>query len=86
MGCGQDVYQWSTNAFKLLQLNATKNLVDQCVQGEGLVQVNVEITNKDGELLVFDLLVFPENVSHVHYPDIKYMSMSHLMSMQKFAQ
>lgn len=29
------------------ELNATKNLVDQCVQGEGLVQVNVEITNKD---------------------------------------
>lgn len=30
------------------ELNASKNLVDQCVQGEGLVQVNVEIINKDG--------------------------------------
>uniref|UniRef100_L7M5P0 Putative dna-binding protein n=1 Tax=Rhipicephalus pulchellus TaxID=72859 RepID=L7M5P0_RHIPC len=29
------------------ELNPTKNLVDQCVQGEGLVQVNVEIINKD---------------------------------------
>ncbi|XP_077563693.1 GA-binding protein alpha chain-like isoform X1 [Haemaphysalis longicornis] len=30
------------------ELNASKNLVDQCVQGEGLVQVNVEVINKDG--------------------------------------
>ncbi|KAL3214743.1 hypothetical protein MRX96_034721 [Rhipicephalus microplus] len=29
------------------ELNPTKNLVDQCVQGEGLVQVNVEIISKD---------------------------------------
>lgn len=29
------------------ELNPAKNLVDQCVQGEGLVQVNVEIINKD---------------------------------------
>lgn len=27
-------------------LEASKNLVDQCVQGEGLVQINVEITSK----------------------------------------
>jgi GA-binding protein transcription factor alpha len=27
----------------VLQLEGHKNLVDQCVQGEGLVQVNVQI-------------------------------------------
>lgn len=29
--------------WSLLQLEEHKNLVDQCVQGEGLVQVNVQI-------------------------------------------
>lgn len=32
-----------------LQLEAHKNLVDQCVQGEGLVQVNVQIKT-DGNI------------------------------------
>jgi GA-binding protein transcription factor alpha len=35
--------------YPLLQLEGHKNLVDQCVQGEGLVQVNVQIKT-DGNI------------------------------------
>ena len=35
--------------YPFLQLEAHKNLVDQCVQGEGLVQVNVQIKT-DGNI------------------------------------
>uniref|UniRef100_A0A1E1X6C0 Putative ga binding protein transcription factor n=1 Tax=Amblyomma aureolatum TaxID=187763 RepID=A0A1E1X6C0_9ACAR len=46
------------------ELNATKNLVDQCVQGEGLVQVNVEIINKDGvkKINIVDVLKPAEEI------------------------
>jgi len=40
------------------QLEADKNLVDQCVQGEGLVQINVEITahNNSKRINIVDVL------------------------------
>ncbi|EEC09200.1 GA-binding protein alpha chain, putative, partial [Ixodes scapularis] len=46
------------------ELNASKNLVDQCVQGEGLVQVNVEIINKDGvrKINIVDVLKPAEEI------------------------
>ncbi|KAK8778806.1 hypothetical protein V5799_019851 [Amblyomma americanum] len=46
------------------ELNASKNLVDQCVQGEGLVQVNVEIMNKDGakKINIADVLKPAEDI------------------------
>lgn len=46
------------------ELNANKNLVDQCVQGDGLVQVNVEIINKDGvrKINIVDVLKPAEEI------------------------
>lgn len=46
------------------ELNSSKNLVDQCVQGEGLVQVNVEIINKDGvkKINIVDVLKPAEEI------------------------
>ncbi|GAB6019920.1 hypothetical protein CHUAL_001451 [Chamberlinius hualienensis] len=34
------------------ELDANRNLVDQCVEGEGLVQVNVEISSKNGKKII----------------------------------
>lgn len=31
-----------------LLLDASRNLVDQCVQGEGMVQINVEVRSQPG--------------------------------------
>lgn len=46
------------------ELDACKNLVDQCVEGEGLVQVNVEITTKDGikKINIVDVLKPAEEI------------------------
>lgn len=46
-----------TNCF-FLQLEPQKNLVDQCVQGEGLVQINVELveTEQDKRINIVDVL------------------------------
>ncbi|XP_064470763.1 GA-binding protein alpha chain-like [Ornithodoros turicata] len=46
------------------ELHSDKNLVDQCVQGEGLVQVNVEISNKDGlkKINIVDVLKPAEEI------------------------
>ena len=35
-----------------LKLEPTKNLVEQCVQGEGMVQINVEVKSQPGELVL----------------------------------
>ncbi|KAF5281888.1 hypothetical protein FQR65_LT14471 [Abscondita terminalis] len=39
-----------------LQLELHKNLVDQCVQGEGLVQINVEIQTSSKRINIIDVL------------------------------
>uniref|UniRef100_A0A2L2YLE2 GA-binding protein alpha chain n=2 Tax=Parasteatoda tepidariorum TaxID=114398 RepID=A0A2L2YLE2_PARTP len=46
------------------ELDATKNLVNQCVQGEGLVQINVEIFEKDDvkKLNIVDVLKPAEEI------------------------
>ncbi|XP_067143814.1 GA-binding protein alpha chain isoform X2 [Centruroides vittatus] len=45
------------------ELDASKNLVNQCVQGEGLVQINVEITNKDTKKInIVDVLKPAEEI------------------------
>lgn len=38
------------------QLESHKNLVDQCVQGEGLVQVNVQIKATQRKINIVDVL------------------------------
>jgi len=35
-----------------LPLDPTKNLVEQCVQGEGMVQINVEVKSQPGKYLL----------------------------------
>ena len=37
----------STNSM-FLQLDTNKSLVDQCVQGEGMVQINLEVKSQPG--------------------------------------
>ncbi|XP_054712474.1 DNA-binding protein Ets97D-like isoform X2 [Uloborus diversus] len=46
------------------ELNASKNLVNQCVQGEGVVQINVDITDKEGvkKINIVDVLKPAEEV------------------------
>ncbi|XP_055947662.1 DNA-binding protein Ets97D-like isoform X2 [Argiope bruennichi] len=47
------------------ELDATKNLVNQCVQGEGLVQINVNITEMDGikKINIADVLKPAEEIA-----------------------
>lgn len=47
------------------ELDATKNLVNQCVQGRGLVQINVEVTNKGGKkkINILDVLKPAEEIT-----------------------
>lgn len=40
----------------ILQLESHKNLVDQCVQGEGLVQINVQIQTHLKRINIIDVL------------------------------
>lgn len=42
-----------------------KNLVDQCVQGEGLVQVNVEIKYHQKKINIVDVLKPAEDYSGI---------------------
>lgn len=44
------------------QLDASKNLVNQCVQGEGLVQINVEISNDLKKINIVDVLKPAEEI------------------------
>ncbi|XP_035214191.1 GA-binding protein alpha chain-like isoform X2 [Stegodyphus dumicola] len=46
------------------ELDATKNLVNQCVQGEGMVQINVEVINKEGvkKINIIDVLKPAEEI------------------------
>jgi len=42
--------------YLLQQLESHKNLVDQCVQGEGLVQINVQIKPMQKRINIVDVL------------------------------
>lgn len=44
------------NLHLFFQLESHKNLVDQCVQGEGLVQVNVQIKATQRKINIVDVL------------------------------
>ena len=46
------------NQFNFLQLDTNKSLVDQCVQGEGMVQINLEVKSQPGESTLFFLHPF----------------------------
>lgn len=37
-------------------MESHKNLVDQCVQGEGLVQVDVQIKTQQRKIIIVDVL------------------------------
>lgn len=50
-----------------LQLEGHKNLVDQCVQGEGLVQVNIQIKTGQRRINIVDVLKPAED--YVEVPD-----------------
>lgn len=49
----------STNSM-FLQLDTNKSLVDQCVQGEGMVQINLEVKSQPGESALF----FSASIQH----------------------
>ncbi len=40
----------------IFQLEPTKNLVSQCVQGSGMVQINVEVKSQPGTGTVYKFL------------------------------
>lgn len=44
------------NSFRLRQLEPDKNLVDQCVKGEGLVQINVQVRTSSKRINIVDVL------------------------------
>lgn len=52
-------------AIYCFQLEDHKNLVDQCVQGEGLVQVNVQIQSNMQRINIIDVLKPAEDYVHV---------------------
>lgn len=37
----------------ILQLDTNKSLVEQCVQGEGMVQINLEVKSQPGNQIIF---------------------------------
>lgn len=49
----------------IFQLEDHKNLVDQCVQGEGLVQVNIQIQSNLQRINIIDVLKPAEDYVHV---------------------
>lgn len=49
------------NHFSKLQLELHGNLVDQCVKGEGLVQINVEINYTAKRINILDVLKPTQN-------------------------
>lgn len=65
----------------LLQLEAHKNLVDQCVQGEGLVQVNVQIKT-DGNIKKINIVdVLKPAEEYVEIAEEQCKSLSKLSSL-----
>lgn len=49
-----------------LALDPTKNLVEQCVQGEGMVQINVEVKSQPGNLLfIYFYINSGENIGKI---------------------
>ena len=64
----------------VLQLEEHKNLVDQCVQGEGLVQINVEIkTEPEGKKINISDVLKPTE----EYVDLSEASGKHCISLSK---
>ncbi len=57
----------------LFQLEPTKNLVSQCVQGSGMVQINVEVKSQPGvkpRLNIVDILKPAEEIVEAPLPGI----------------
>lgn len=54
------------------QLESHKNLVDQCVQGEGLVQVNVQIKANQRRINIVDVLKPAEDYVEVAENNCKF--------------
>jgi len=58
-----------TSSVVLLKLDPTKNLVSQCVQGSGMVQINVEVKSQPGEKVIGAVLWRYAYVDHADVTD-----------------
>lgn len=56
------------------QLDSNKSLVDQCVQGEGMVQINLEVKSQPGvkpKINILDILKTAEDEAEEKYGEDK---------------
>ncbi|XP_074026819.1 DNA-binding protein Ets97D isoform X2 [Leptinotarsa decemlineata] len=69
LGVGLPGYIFALQGVQILEDN--KNLVEQCVQGEGLVQVNVQVQTNLKRINIIDVLKPAEDYVHIEDVDTK---------------
>lgn len=69
LGVGLQGYVFALQGVQILEDH--KNLVEQCVQGEGLVQVNVQVQTNLKRINIIDVLKPAEDYVHIEDTDIE---------------